>query len=257
MLRRADAAYRDRRVHRPLVDDRRVHDLDPDRAGAHGPARLGLPGAGRARVLLGGDPDHAGTRELRPAADVGRRRDGQRGERPPSQHRPPHAARPARPRPNARPPPPAVQLGLGRAADRGRRSPASSAGARCRTRATTSPSSSNSAEGLVAGQTKVRHKAVDLGTVRAVSLSQDLRTVEVAGRDEQPGGRVPDPERPVLGGPPAPQPARSISGLDTLLSGSYIEMDPGLPGDKRQTRVRRAWRSRRRCARTSRAPPSP
>lgn len=92
----------------------------------------------------------------------------------------------------------------------------------------------NSGDGLVAGQTKVRHKAVDLGTVRTVTLSQDLRSVEVrVGMQSQADRYLTENARfwvvrPRLSG-------ASVSGLDTLLSGSYIEMDPGVVGKTRQT----------------------
>jgi len=36
-----------------------------------------------------------------------------------------------------------------------------------------------SADGLVAGQTKVKHKSVDIGTVTGISLTPDLRAVRV------------------------------------------------------------------------------
>jgi paraquat-inducible protein B len=93
----------------------------------------------------------------------------------------------------------------------------------------------NSGDGLVAGQTKVRHKAVELGTVRDVSLSQDLRSVEVRVEMHRQADRFLTENarfwvvRPRLTG-------ASITGLDTLLSGSYIEMDPGVIGKTRQTR---------------------
>lgn len=92
----------------------------------------------------------------------------------------------------------------------------------------------NSGDGLSAGQTKVKHKAVELGTVREVTLSQDLRSVEVrVGMQRQADRFLTENARfwvvrPRLTG-------ASISGLDTLLSGSYIEMDPGVIGNTRKT----------------------
>ena len=83
-----------------------------------------------------------------------------------------------------------------------------------------------SADGLTAGQTKVRHKAVDLGTVTAIRLSDDMSHVIVRVRMASEA----DPYltdharfwvvRPRLS-------ASNISGLETLISGGYIEMDPG------------------------------
>ena len=89
----------------------------------------------------------------------------------------------------------------------------------------------NSAEGLTAGQTKVRHKAVDLGTVNTIELTKDMSHVIVHVR--MTAAAVPyltDQAkfwvvRPRLSG-------ANISGLETLISGGYIEMDPGPTGGK-------------------------
>jgi paraquat-inducible protein B len=82
------------------------------------------------------------------------------------------------------------------------------------------------ADGLIAGQTKIRHKAVDLGTVRSISLSDDMAHVTVRADMRREAERYLTSEanfwvvRPRLT-------AGNISGLDTLLSGAYIELDPG------------------------------
>jgi paraquat-inducible protein B len=87
----------------------------------------------------------------------------------------------------------------------------------------------STAEGLTAGQTRIRHKAVDLGTVRRISLSPDMQhvIVEAAMRREADRFLTANARfwvvRPRLS-------AGNISGLSTLLSGAYIEMDPGTPG---------------------------
>jgi paraquat-inducible protein B len=87
----------------------------------------------------------------------------------------------------------------------------------------------NSADGLVAGQTKVKHKSVDIGTVTGISLTPDLRAVRVRVQMRQEAaGRISDHSqfwvvRPRLT-------PGNISGLDTLVSGAYISMDPGAPG---------------------------
>jgi len=83
-----------------------------------------------------------------------------------------------------------------------------------------------SADGLVAGQTRVRHKAVELGQVEAIRLSDDMSHVIVTVRMR----READPYltdkarfwvvRPRLS-------SGSLAGIETLVSGSYIEMDPG------------------------------
>lgn len=82
------------------------------------------------------------------------------------------------------------------------------------------------AEGLVAGQTKVRFKDVEVGVVDRVQVSRDLKSVIVTAsmvKDVAPymnsGTRfwVVRP-RVELGG---------VSGLGTLWSGAYVEIDPG------------------------------
>ncbi len=86
-----------------------------------------------------------------------------------------------------------------------------------------------SAQGIVGGQTKVRHKAVDLGTVRDVRLSPDMNSVVVRVGMSREAARTLTAKarfwvvRPRLT-------TGDVSGLDTVLSGSYIEMDPGLDG---------------------------
>jgi paraquat-inducible protein B len=82
------------------------------------------------------------------------------------------------------------------------------------------------AEGIQAGDTKVRHKDVDLGTVDAIYLTPDMSRVIVRARMR----RSVTPHltantrfwivRPRVG-------IGGISGLSTLVSGSYIEMYPG------------------------------
>ncbi len=90
------------------------------------------------------------------------------------------------------------------------------------------------ADGIVAGQTRVRHKAVDLGTVRDVRLSRDMGSVVVRASMNQAAAHTLTGDarfwvvRPRLT-------AGSISGLDTVLSGSYIELDPGVGHGARKT----------------------
>ena len=82
------------------------------------------------------------------------------------------------------------------------------------------------ADGLSAGQTKIRHKAVELGTVHTITLAEDMSHVEVRADMHSEAARYLTDKahfwvvRPRLAG-------GSISGLDTLVSGAYIEMDPG------------------------------
>jgi len=84
----------------------------------------------------------------------------------------------------------------------------------------------DNAEGVVAGQTKVKHRNVDVGTVQSVSLSPDMSWTIVSvrmSRDVAPylnTGTHFWVVRPRLT-------ASGITGLTTILSGAYIEMDPG------------------------------
>ncbi len=82
------------------------------------------------------------------------------------------------------------------------------------------------ADGLTAGQTRVRHKAVELGQVETIRLSDDMSHVIVTVKMR----READPYltdnarfwvvRPRIA-------SGSLSGIETLVSGSFIEMDPG------------------------------
>jgi len=84
-----------------------------------------------------------------------------------------------------------------------------------------------SGEGIEAGKTRIKHKAVDIGTVRAVGLSADHKSVVVTAeidRRAADGFLVEDTRfwvvRPRIAG-------GQVSGLGTLLAGSYIGSDPG------------------------------
>ena len=90
------------------------------------------------------------------------------------------------------------------------------------------------ADGLTAGQTQIKHKSVALGTVQSVVLSKDLKQVEIhLQMDARAAPLLTDHARfwvvrPRLNG-------INISGLETLVSGSYIAVDPGAPGGQPQT----------------------
>ncbi len=87
----------------------------------------------------------------------------------------------------------------------------------------------STAQGLTAGQTKVEHKAVVLGTVETIRLSQDMSHVIVQVRmAREAADRLTDNARFWVVRPRFD--ARNLSGLDTLVSGAYLEMDPGKPG---------------------------
>jgi len=84
-------------------------------------------------------------------------------------------------------------------------------------------------EGLEAGKTQVKHNDVELGTVNKIELSPDLSHVIVTASMSKTAtahlnaGTRFWVVRPRLS-------LSNFSGLETLVSGSYIEMDPG-PGD--------------------------
>jgi paraquat-inducible protein B len=89
------------------------------------------------------------------------------------------------------------------------------------------------AEGLEAGETKIRHKDVDLGTVESIHLSSDMSQVVVRARMRRSATEhlssatrfwIVRP-RVSVGG---------VSGLSTLVSGSYIEMYPATGTPQRQ-----------------------
>ena len=81
------------------------------------------------------------------------------------------------------------------------------------------------AEGLQAGETRIRHKDVDLGTVESVFLTTDMSHVVVRARMRRSAVAALTAGtrfwivRPRVG-------FGGISGLSTLVSGSYIEMYP-------------------------------
>ena len=84
----------------------------------------------------------------------------------------------------------------------------------------------NGGDGLVAGTTRVRHKSVELGTVETVNLTPDMQKVVVGLKMRREAAPYLTDQtrfwvvRPRLS-------SGSISGIETLVSGSYIEMDPG------------------------------
>ena len=86
-----------------------------------------------------------------------------------------------------------------------------------------------SADGLEAGHTKIRHKDVDIGTVKRVVLTKDMSHVEVTVElERQVEDHVTSNTRFWIVRPRVS--AAGISGLNTLVSGAFIEMDPGAQG---------------------------
>lgn len=91
----------------------------------------------------------------------------------------------------------------------------------------------HSADGLTAGQTKVRFKAVELGQVETVRLTSDLANVLVTVRMRREADAYLTENarfwvvRPRLS-------SGSLAGIETLVSGAYIEMDPGERGNDKK-----------------------
>lgn len=89
------------------------------------------------------------------------------------------------------------------------------------------------AQGLQPGQATVQHLNAVLGTVTSLRLADDMRKVVVQARmSRQAAPYLTDSTifyivTPHLG-------VRGISGLSTIVSGSYIEMYPGRPGRPRR-----------------------
>jgi paraquat-inducible protein B len=92
----------------------------------------------------------------------------------------------------------------------------------------------NNSEGLAVGQTQVKYKWVALGTLESIDLSPDNSHVVVKVRMNNVGTRFLTTHarfwvvRPRLS-------VTNLSGLDTLVSGSYIGIDPGAPGGRYDT----------------------
>ncbi|MFT6307517.1 MAG: paraquat-inducible protein B [Halioglobus sp.] len=93
------------------------------------------------------------------------------------------------------------------------------------------------AGGVIAGETRVRRNDVDVGTVEAVRLAEDLNSVEVSVRlDPQVSPYLDDNTRFWIVN--ARINTTEISGLGTLLSGSYIEVDwDDIPGERQSQYV--------------------
>ncbi|MBA2435999.1 MAG: MlaD family protein [Verrucomicrobiota bacterium] len=90
------------------------------------------------------------------------------------------------------------------------------------------------AEGIVGGKTPVLCKNVNIGTVNKVRLTKDLKGVIVTMQmtSEATDLLTKDTQiwvvRPRYGG------ASGVSGLSTIVSGSYIELEPGLSDEPRR-----------------------
>jgi paraquat-inducible protein B len=89
------------------------------------------------------------------------------------------------------------------------------------------------ADGLQAGQTKIQHRDVDVGTVQSVELTPDMSRVIVHARmTRQATPYLNEKTRFYIVAPHVG--IGGISGLSTIVSGSYIEMYPGKDGDPKR-----------------------
>ncbi|MGB2078272.1 MAG: intermembrane transport protein PqiB [Vibrio sp.] len=85
----------------------------------------------------------------------------------------------------------------------------------------------NTAEGMEAGKTKIKARNVELGVIQEITLSDDYGSIIAKARMTPQAERMLKKDsqfwivKPRIG-------AQGVSGLDTLLSGSYIELQPGL-----------------------------
>lgn len=88
-----------------------------------------------------------------------------------------------------------------------------------------------SAEGLVAGKTKIKYKNVEIGTVDEIELSPDMsHVVLTANMVKSASDYLTETTRFWV--VRARVAAGEVSGLETVLSGAYIGIDPGAGGAK-------------------------
>ncbi|RED48099.1 intermembrane transport protein PqiB [Aestuariispira insulae] len=85
------------------------------------------------------------------------------------------------------------------------------------------------AEGIEAGKTKVKYKDVIVGTVEAIQLNPDLSGVKLTvGMSAGSESYLSENSKFWVVRPRVT--LKGISGLDTIVSGAFIEIDPGQPG---------------------------
>ena len=82
-----------------------------------------------------------------------------------------------------------------------------------------------SADGLVAGKTKIKYKEVDVGLVTDIQLEEDLENVQVTVEMNK-GSEAYLTEKTRFWVVRARIRAGNVSGLGTLLGGAYIAIDP-------------------------------
>ena len=84
----------------------------------------------------------------------------------------------------------------------------------------------DNAEGLEAGKTRVKYRNVEVGLVDKVALSEDLSHIVRHRQARQDDGNSYEGGHALLDRPAAVG-FGGVSGLGTLLSGAYVEFDPG------------------------------
>jgi paraquat-inducible protein B len=95
------------------------------------------------------------------------------------------------------------------------------------------------AEGITAHQTEVKYKAVSVGTVENVTVASDLTRVVVAVRMNAPmKPLLTDHARFWVIRPRLTPASGPITGLETIVTGGYMEFDPGPPGGQPATSFR-------------------
>ncbi|WP_433916154.1 intermembrane transport protein PqiB [Pectobacterium punjabense] len=91
----------------------------------------------------------------------------------------------------------------------------------------------SNAEGIEAGKTAIKSRSVDVGVVESVVLSDDLHRVEIKARLHDGMDKLLKQDsafwvvKPQIG-------REGVSGLGTLLSGAYIELQPGAHKDEKR-----------------------
>jgi paraquat-inducible protein B len=83
------------------------------------------------------------------------------------------------------------------------------------------------ADGLEAGKTLIKHKAVVFGTVKTITLSDDLTHVEVTAEMTKEAARLLTQGTQFWVVRPRISASSGLSGLSTIVSGVYIDFDPG------------------------------
>ncbi|WP_042698864.1 intermembrane transport protein PqiB [Azospirillum sp. B506] len=90
-----------------------------------------------------------------------------------------------------------------------------------------------SGDGLEAGRTRIKHKNVELGVIESVRLSDDLSQVIATARMDRTATRhLKDGTRFWMVAPRLS--LGGVSGLSTVVSGTYVEMEPGGGDDRRE-----------------------